>query len=396
MHGLRSHDPRWNANVKRTNLDVDLAAVRLNRRSLVAGGIAAFAGMAGMNVASGEPLLSYKTIDRIIERMTIEEKIGQMFIIQVNGTEMTDWYRDLLLQVQPGGVLFFGFNVGSFDQVRNYIDAIQRTGRYAPPLIAVDQEGGPVARVPGDPVPGATQLGQMSDKDVRKFSIDRARFLREYGFNVNFAPVADVAYSPSSTMINRAFGSDPDLVSEKITAVVSGSRRGKVASAAKHFPGHGRTSVDSHSGLPVVDVTLDEWLQSDAKPFEAAISVGVEMIMLGHLLYPKWDSVPTTFSRKTIDVLRNELGFRGVILTDDLVMGALQTYTPQELIVNSIAAGMDMVMYTASPIPFTDLIAHAKDKVLAGELSEDQIDASVRRILILKSTWFPHLAIPLA
>ncbi len=374
----------------------DLSTVRVSRRLLLAGGLAAAAGASGFRSAMAEPLLSYKTIDRIIERMTIEEKLGQMFIIQVNGTDMTDWYRDLLLQVQPGGVLFFGFNVGSFDQVRSYIDAIQRTGRYAPPLIAVDQEGGPVARVPGDPVPGANQLGQMSDKEVRKFSIDRAKFLREYGFNVNFAPVADVAYSPNSTMISRAFGSDPNLVSEKITAVVSGSRRGKVASAAKHFPGHGRTSVDSHSGLPVVNISLDEWLESDALPFEAAISVGVEMIMLGHLLFPAWDSMPTTFSKKTIDVLRNQLGFRGVILTDDLVMGAMQTYSPYELIENSIAAGMDMVMYTQSPLPFTELIAHAKDRVLKGELSEDQINASVRRILILKSTWFPHLAIPLA
>ncbi|MGD9713695.1 MAG: glycoside hydrolase family 3 N-terminal domain-containing protein, partial [Thermomicrobiales bacterium] len=159
---------------------------------------------------------------------------------------------------------------------------------------------------------------------------------------------------------------------------------------------HGRTSVDSHSGLPVVNVTLDEWLETDALPFEAAISVGVEMIMLGHLLFPEWDTLPTTFSKKTLDVLRNQLGFRGVILTDDLVMGAMQMYSPYELIENSIAAGMDMVMYTASPVPFTELIAHAKERVLKGDLSEEQIDASVRRILILKSTWFPHLAIPLS
>ncbi len=387
---------RDRTNVKySTNVDA-LSTVRLSRRALLAGGAGLAAGVAGMRVAGAEPLLSYKTIDRIIKRMTLEERIGQMFIIQVNGTDMTDQYRDLLLNVQPGGVLFFGFNVGSFEQVRGYIDAIQRTGRYAPPLIAVDQEGGPVARIPGDPVPGATQLGQMPDRDVRRFSIDRAKFLREYGFNVNFAPVADVAYSPSSSMINRAFGSDPDLVSAKMAAVVSGSRRGKVGSAAKHFPGHGRTSVDSHSGLPVVDVSLDEWLETDALPFKAAISVGVEMIMFGHLLFPQWDSVPTTFSKKAIDVLRNDLGFRGVILTDDLVMGALQSYSPYELIELSIAAGMDMVMYTASPVPFTDLISHVKDRVLAGELSEDQINASVRRILILKSTWFPHLAIPLS
>ena len=146
----------------------DLSTVRVSRRMLLGGGIAALGGISGIRGAMAEPLLSYKTIDRIIDRMTLEEKLGQMFIIQVNGTDMTDWYRNLLLEIQPGGVLFFGFNVGSFEQVRNYINAIQRTGRYAPPLIAVDQEGGPVARVPGDPVPGANQLGQMSDKEVRK------------------------------------------------------------------------------------------------------------------------------------------------------------------------------------------------------------------------------------
>jgi beta-N-acetylhexosaminidase len=370
--------------------------VRLNRRSFLAAGAGAAAGLMGFSSGSAEALLSYQTIDRIVKRMTLEEKIGQLFIIQVNGAEMTDWYRELLLTVQPGGVLFFGFNIGTFEQVRSYIDAIQRTGRYAPPLIAVDQEGGPVARVPGDPVPGATQLGQMSDRDVRRFSIDRANFLREYGFNVNFAPVADIAYTSHSTMLTRSFGSDPGLVSSKITAVISGSRRGKIASAAKHFPGHGRTSVDSHSGLPVVDISLDEWMKSDALPFESAIAVGVEMIMFGHLQYPQWDSEPTTFSKKAIDILRNALDFRGVILTDDLVMGAMQGYSPYELIENSLMAGMDMVMYTQSPVPFTELIRYIKDRVLAGELSEDQINASVRRILILKSTWFPHLAIPLA
>jgi len=369
--------------------------VRLSRRSILAAGAGAAAGFYGHSSGLAEPLLSYKTIDRIIKRMTLEEKIGQMFIFGVNGADMTDWYRDLLLTVQPGGVLFFAFNVGTFDQVRTYIDAIQRTGRYAPPLIAVDQEGGPVTRVPGDPVPGANQLGQMSDRDVRRFSIDRAKFLREFGFNVNFAPVADIAYTPSSAMVNRSFGNNPDVVSHKITAVVSGSRRGSVASAAKHFPGHGRTTVDSHAGLPVVDISLEEWLGTDAVPFQSAISVGVEMVMFGHLQFPQWDSVPTTFSRTTVDILRNTLDFNGVVLTDDLVMGAMQNHTPYELVEYSIEAGMDMVMYTASPVPFTDLIAYLKDRVQSGALSEDEINASVRRILILKSTWFPHLAIPL-
>jgi beta-N-acetylhexosaminidase len=369
--------------------------MRMSRRSVLAAGVATAASIGLSPHAMAKPVRSTETIDRIIRQMSLDEKIGQMFIIQVNGTEMVDWYRDLLLQVQPGGVLFFGYNIGTFEQVRSYIDAIQRTGRYAPPLIAVDQEGGPVTRVPGDPVPGATQLGQMTDRDVRRFSIDRGKFLREFGFNVNFAPVADVAYSPMSSMVSRSFGNDPDLVSAKITAVVSGSRRARVASAAKHFPGHGRTSIDSHALLPAVDISLSEWLRTDAVPFQSAISVGVEMVMFGHLLFPQWDSKPTTLSSEAVRVLREELGFSGVTVTDDLVMGAMANYSPYELVEQSIAAGMDMVLYTAPPAPFTDLIAHTQERVREGALSEQQIDASVKRILTLKSTWFPHLAIPL-
>ncbi len=353
------------------------------------------AGLCSWQSSSAEPVLSHETIDRVIKRMTIEEKLGQLFIIQAYGTEMTDWYRSELLTVQPGGVLFFGFNIGTMDQVRAYIQSIQRTGRHAPPLIAVDQEGGPVTRVPGDPVPGANQLGLMSDRDVRRFAIDRGQFLREFGFNVNFAPVADVAYRADSSMVSRAFGNTPELVSAKITAVVSGSRRARVGSAAKHFPGHGRTALDSHLGLPVVDISLDEWLATDAVPFQSAIDVGVEMVMFAHLLMPQWDSAPTSLSRTCMSVLRNELSYKGLAISDDLVMGALTNYTPYELVEQSIFAGMDMIIYTTSPVPFVDLIRYLKERVRAGALSEDEINASVRRILILKSTWFPHLAIPL-
>jgi beta-N-acetylhexosaminidase len=371
--------------------------MRMSRRSLLAAGAGAALGLTMQSKTQAAPksVRSNQTVDRVIKRMSLEEKIGQMFIIQVHGTEMTDWYRDLLLEVQPGGVLFFAPNVGTFEQVNTYIDAIQRTGRHAPPLISVDQEGGPVTRVPGDPVPGANQLGMMSDREVRSFSIDRAKFLREYGFNVNFAPVADIAYTPQSSMVARSFGSDPKSVSAKITAVVSGSRRGNVGSAVKHFPGHGRTSVDSHAGLPVVDISLEDWLKTDAVPFQSAIDVGVEMVMFGHLLYPRWDGVPTTLSRRCVDILRNELGFEGVILTDDLVMGALRNYTPYDLVEQSIAAGQDMVMYTSSPVPLTELIAHVADRVKSGDLSEDDINASVHRILVMKAFWFPHLAIPI-
>lgn len=369
--------------------------MRLDRRSLVAAGAGLALALGSPRIGLADTVRSQDTINRIIRRMTLEEKIGQMFIIQAYEAAMTDWYREMLLTVQPGGVLFFGYNVGSNDQVRTYIEAIQRTGRYAPPLVAVDQEGGPVTRVPGDPVPGATQLGRMTDREVRRYSIDRGKFLREWGFNVNFAPVADIAYSPSSSMVSRSFGSDPETVSSKIVAVVSGSRRARLASAVKHFPGHGRTSIDSHSVLPVVDISLDEWMKSDAVPFQSAIAIGVEMVMFAHLQFPQWDSAPTSLSKVSVDILRNELGFKGVALTDDLVMGAMMNYSPYDLVEESIAAGMDMVMYTSSPVPFTDLIAYISERVRAKALDETEINKSVKRILLLKSIWFPHLALPL-
>ena len=361
----------------------------------MATGAAAALAVSPFAAQAASPISDESTIDRILGGMTLREKLGQMFIISANGTDMTDWYREQLLQLQPGGVLFFAYNVGSENQVRAYIDAIQRTGRYSPAMIAVDQEGGPVTRVPGDPVPGANQLGTLSDKEVRSFSVERADFLRQYGFNINFAPVADVAYTLDSTMLYRSFGSDPGLVAGKIKAVVSGSRRGKVASAVKHFPGHGRAVLDSHIGLPVVDISLEEWMATDAIPFQAAVDAAVEMVMFGHLQFSQWDEAPTSLSATAVSVLRNDIGFKGVTLTDDLTMGALSWQSPYDLVERSVLAGMDMLLYTTAPVPFTDLVQHLHNRVEDGTIDEAVIDASVRRILAMKTKWFPQLAIPL-
>lgn len=394
--GICALEPRAPAWETVSNIEHHVSASqRLSRRSLLGGAIGAVAtSCLHGSIAASES--EEATIERIIGSMTIEERLGQLFFIQATGVEMTPWYRDLLLTVQPGGILFFGHNIGTAQQVQRYIFDIQRTGRWAPPMIAVDQEGGPVTRIPGDPVPGANQLGSMSDKLVREFAIDRATFLREFGFNVNFAPVADVAYSPYSSMVYRSFGSDPETVSSKITAVVSGSRRGRIASAAKHFPGHGRTPQDSHFDLPVVDIGLGEWQATDAVPFQAGIEVGCEMVMFGHLMFPQWDQAPTSLSRTAVEVLRQEMEFDGIALTDDLTMGALTPrYTPYELVEQSLVAGMDMIMYTSSPVHYLDLIAHLRDRIRMGTISEQQVDESVARVFRLKTRWFPHLAVPL-
>lgn len=238
-------------------------------------------------------------------------------------------------------------------------------------------------------MPGALSMAALPDPHVQKLARERAKFLGGFGFNVNFAPVADVAYSSQSTMAWRAFGSNPKSVAAKIAAVVEGSRDGGVASAAKHFPGHGRTTVDSHFGLPTIDLSFDEWIETDAVPFSAAIEQDVEMIMLGHLDYTQWDDVPASISKVAMQHLREALGYEGVAITDDLGMGALGAWTAYQLADHAVDAGLDLLMWTSAGAAYPDLIEHIRNRVEKGEVSEARIDESVRRILLMKTEWFP-------
>jgi beta-N-acetylhexosaminidase len=231
-------------------------------------------------------------------------------------------------------------------------------------------------------------MAALPDAHVQRLAQERGNFLSGFGFNANFAPVADVAYSNRSTMAARAFGSNPKSVAAKIAAMVEGSRAAGVASSAKHFPGHGRTQVDSHVGLPVIDVTFDEWRQTDALPFEAAIDANVEMIMLGHLVYSQWDTQPTSISKVAMSHLRDELGFEGVAITDDLGMGAMVGYNAFELADRAMEAGLDLLMWTAAGVTFADLIDHIENRVSNRSIRESRIDESVRRILLMKTEWF--------
>lgn len=360
-----------------------------DRRTLLKGGAALATGMAaGIRVTQAAEK-STNAVDRILREMTLTEKIGQMFVIQAADAVMPTWFANSLQAVQPGGVLFVQPNIGSPDQISAYIAAIHASGKHVAPFVGVDQEGGPVTRVPGDPVPGALSMAALPDPHVQKLARERAAFLSSFGFNANFAPVADVAYTAQSTMAWRAFGSNPKSVAAKIAAVVEGSRDGGIASAAKHFPGHGRTTVDSHFGLPTIDISFDEWIETDALPFKAAIEEGVEMIMLGHLLYPQWDDEPASISAVAMQHLREDLGYDGVAITDDLGMGALGAWSAYELADRAVDAGLDLLMWTSAGASFTDLIAHIQQRVEQGTVSEARIDESVRRILLMKTEWFP-------
>ncbi len=306
-------------------------------------------------------------------------------MFEARGTSMTASYAERLTAERPGGVLFVAPNVGPIEDLAPFVQAIRQSNSAFPPLIAVDQEGGPVTRIPGDPNPGAVELGQEQDAAVRQVARDRAAYLRSFGFDINFSPVADVAHLPNSVMVDRSFGDDPALVAEKVAATVDGMNETRLIGAAKHFPGHGRTPQDSHAAIPEVDISPDEWRKTDALPFRAAIEAGVGSVMLGHLRYGRWDDLPASMSKVAVEVLRRELGFDGVVVTDDLGMGALVEWDPFEVVDRALAADIDLLLYADPPAPPLDLVNHVRARIERGEIPEARIDASLRRLARLRA-----------
>jgi beta-N-acetylhexosaminidase len=364
------------------------ATERLTRRGFLrgAGGMAGGAVL-GRRPGAGAPDPDELT-DRYLSGMSLHQKVAQRFIFQAQGTVMSPAFQDLLTGIHPGGILFVTPNIGAPEQIRAFVHDIHRSNAFLPPWIAIDQEGGNVIRLAGDPAPGAIDLGRLSNADVRSKSRERAKFLAGYGFDVNFAPVADVAYSAASTMYLRSFGSDPSAVAGKVSAVVKGARSLGIMGAAKHFPGHGRTSIDSHYAVPYVDISYADWRKSDALPFASAVRAGVELVMVGHLQYSQWDSVPMSLSPVAVRTLRKKLGFDGAIVTDDLGMGALAGMDPISVLDRATDAGMDLFLYTMPPLPWDALVAHLVQRIKNGDVSEARNDASVRRILRRKIAHF--------
>lgn len=362
------------------------------RRAFLAGtGLAAAAAFAPkMARAEGSTITATidSLVEKTVERMSLTQQLGQLFMFQAVGVEMSSSFLASLQSAQPGGVIFFGANIGSNDQVKQFVGDVHNSVHPLPPLVAIDEEGGPVVRLPQDPVPGAVELGLMKNKTVRSLGKERAQYLAQFGFDVNFAPVADIAYQATSVMASRSFGNNPQTVADKVSATVLGSASGGVVAAAKHFPGHGRTAVDSHDAIPVVDISKKEWLQTDAEPFAAAVKVGVQMIMVGHLDFPQWDALPTSLSRVATDALRNDLGFEGVIVTDDLGMGALAGMAPMDVLHRAALGGADIFLYVAAPESWTDMIAHLESLVRAGKVSRNRLIGNVKRIAKLKYQHF--------
>lgn len=329
----------------------------------------------------------------LLDGMTTQEKICQLLIVHPEAltgggtvTGMTDELAAALRAYPVGGLLLSAGNMTSGEQLAALTAALSNGCKTAP-LISVDEEGGRVARLMN--TVGTTKLGSMysyraqGTQGAHDNAQTIARDIAAYGFNTDFAPVADVWTNKRSNAIgDRAYSDDYDEAAELVAAAVKGFHDGGVICCLKHFPGHGSTKTDSHDGAATVDKTLPQLRQEDLKPFMSGIAARADMVMVGHLTVPTMDDVPASVSRKIVtNLLRYDLGFRGVIVTDGLQMQALAQYTDGEKAVLALAAGNDMLL-EISDVPGT---VAAIEKALAdGTLSRAALDESVLRILQLK------------
>ncbi|WP_156222766.1 glycoside hydrolase family 3 protein [Pseudactinotalea suaedae] len=385
---------------RRTVLTSGLTAAALGAAS------AASAGDGGGGAHRGE----HGWVTSHLRRMSTEQKIGQLFVQNVYGSDAaTPDPRNLPLygvaspvevvqKYQLGGVIYFAWtdNVQDPDQIvalSNDLQEAASQGRnkvQIPLQIAIDQEGGLVTRIgpPATPFPGAMALGAgRSAEDARAAADIIGSELRAMGVNTNFAPVCDVNVDPANPVIGtRSFSSDPALAAEMAAAQVRGFQDdGGVAASAKHFPGHGDTAVDSHVAFPIITHTRQEWEEIDAPPFRAAIEAGIDMIMTAHLAFPALDDSgdPATLSHPILTgVLREELGFDGVIVTDALNMqGVRDLYGDAEVAVRALLAGADQLLMTPA---MDEAHAAVTDAVRTGRISRRELDDKVARILRLK------------
>ena len=334
-------------------------------------------------------------VERLIESLTPEQKVGQLLAVGIEGKRMAAAQERLLKQLEPGGVAIFGRNVSNPRQVARLLAALDRiVGRVVPPFLATDQEGGAVVRLKKGALvfPGAMLLGAAGDPGLaRKVGTATGRDLSRLGFNVNLAPVMDVNSRADNPVIGiRSFSEDPDVVGILGTAFARGLAEGGVLPVAKHFPGHGDTSVDSHGALPSLPHGLDRLLKVELKPFKKAIDEGAcPIIMTAHVALPALERtgevIPSTVSKTVVTgLLRHRLGFDGIVLTDDLGMAALSGMSVGEAAVKAIGAGADMLLISRGAKAQLAVKRAVLKALETGRLSWSRIHKSLNRIISLK------------
>lgn len=398
------------------NADTD--GRRLSRRgalSLVAGASLAGASLAAASSLAGlsscapsgagegaqDGVQEADPVGRAIASLSLEQRVCQLFVVRPEdivdvGTVVAagEATREALRRRPVGGICYFGRNLEDPDQVRRMLANVESFSEEAvglPILRAVDEEGGTVARVASNPAFGVANVGDMrsvgagGDADAAGAAAETvAAYLADLGFNLDFAPVADVAPA-GSVMGRRSFGDDPDLVASMVAAQVRGFAGRGVGCCAKHFPGIGYASGDSEVEPISLDGTVDDLAARELVPFAAAVAAGVPMVMIGHLSCAGVTGTdePASLSSAVVgDLLRGRLGFSGVAITDSLGMGAVTaTRTPAEAAVAALEAGQDLILM---PADFESALQGVLDAVSSGRIGEGRIEESLRRVVALK------------
>lgn len=329
----------------------------------------------------------------LLENLSIEEKIGQMLMFAFHGTEYNEQLDYQLKKLHVGGIIHFARNISDdIELVKKLNEDIQRGSKY-PVFIGVDQEGGMVTRIANiTPFPGAMTLS-ATQSDITDICYYEANDLKRLGFNMNFAPVADVNNNPLNPVISsRSYSDDPKIVAKYVIEAYKGFEKAGVLATLKHFPGHGDVSVDSHLSMPYVSKDINELEKVELFPFKEAIKSGANGIMAAHILYKSFDEkYPATLSKKIIKgYLREKLGYDGLVITDSLTMGAIQAnFSTAEIIENCVNAGVDIMMFCGK----ADLDGQIEvyntflDLVKSGKIKEETIDEAVGRIIKLKEKY---------
>ena len=348
-------------------------------------------------------------VETRLSKMTLREKVGQMFFVRMETLDTTiHWNTYAELQENPilevtqtmrkvnenypvGGLILYAWNIGNETQLSKLISQIRALN--GSPLLCIDEEGGRVARIANNPnfdvkkYESMAAIGATGDpKNAYECGNTIGTYLKRYGFDIDFAPVADVNTNPENIIIGpRAFSDKPEVAAPMVTNYLQGLKDAGITGCIKHFPGHGDTKADTHFGYASTQKTWSEMLDCEMVTFKAGIQWGCQMIMTAHIGAPKvtGSDIPSTMSPIILqDKLRGELGYQNIIITDGMEMGAItQQYSSAEAAVGSIQAGVDIVLGPKNLVEAFDAVIDAVNK---GVISEERINQSVRRILKLK------------
>jgi beta-N-acetylhexosaminidase len=335
-----------------------------------------------------------------LDKLSLEQRVAQMFIVNLYGSQLTEAGRNFLTRQQPGGVVLLPENVTTPDEVTNLTNSYQQTITGAgglPLFIAVDQEGGTISHLSKGftTFPVMSLLTATGDTDLaERVGQAMAQEMRAVGANMDLAPVADLETNPNNPIIKRrAFGNDPQMTSPILAAFIKGMQGESVMATAKHFPGHGDSSTDSHTSLPVIPLIRERLESVELAPFRAAIAADVSTVMVAHIWYPALEpqkDLPASMSHNVVTgLLRDEMGYQGLVVTDALDMDAIDTvYSYPNAALTAIKAGVDLVISAHVSLDAQAAgIQAVIDAVKSGVIPEERINESVSRILAAKAKY---------